>query len=182
MMTKLFASRLAAESIAVYEVRPGVIRTEMTAAAKDRYDTLIAAGGIPMARWGEPEEIARTVAVLARGEIPYIGQSAYCASKAAVIHFSRVLALELSAHQVRVNSVCPGTTETPLIKQAILQEGPHTLSDRIHGSLELFRAGIPLRRIAQPDDIAATIAFLLSTSARHITGQAIFVDGGESIV
>ncbi|MBR0735011.1 3-ketoacyl-ACP reductase [Bradyrhizobium japonicum] len=71
MMTKLFASRLAAHEIAVYEIRPGVIRTDMTAAAKDRYDALIVAGGIPMARWGEPEEIGRTVAVLATGQIPY---------------------------------------------------------------------------------------------------------------
>ncbi|OAF10239.1 3-ketoacyl-ACP reductase [Bradyrhizobium centrolobii] len=71
MMAKLFASRLATESIAVYEIRPGVIRTGMTAAAKHRYDDLIAAGGIPMARWGEPEEIGRTVTILARGELPY---------------------------------------------------------------------------------------------------------------
>lgn len=71
MMTKLFASRLASEAIAVYEIRPGVIRTDMTAAAKGRYDDLIAAGGIPMARWGEPDEIGRVAAVLARGEIPY---------------------------------------------------------------------------------------------------------------
>jgi NAD(P)-dependent dehydrogenase (short-subunit alcohol dehydrogenase family) len=71
MMTKLFAARLAGDGIAVYEIRPGVIRTDMTAAAQARYDALIAEGGIPMARWGEPDEIGRVVAVLARGDIPY---------------------------------------------------------------------------------------------------------------
>ncbi len=71
MMAKLFAARLAAEGIAVFEVRPGVIRTAMTQPATARYDALIAEGGIPMGRWGEPEDIGRAVAALASGAIPY---------------------------------------------------------------------------------------------------------------
>ncbi len=71
MMAKLFAARLAAHGIAVFEVRPGVIRTEMTAPAAAKYDALLAGGGIPMGRWGEPSDVGRTVAALATGAIPY---------------------------------------------------------------------------------------------------------------
>ena len=71
MAAKLFAARLAADGIAVYEVRPGIIRTDMTRPAQERYDALIAAGGVPMGRWGEPADIGRAVASLARGAIPY---------------------------------------------------------------------------------------------------------------
>jgi NAD(P)-dependent dehydrogenase (short-subunit alcohol dehydrogenase family) len=71
MMSKLFASRLAGNGIAVYEVRPGIIRTAMTAPAASRYDAFIADGGVPMARWGEPADVAAAIAALARGEIPY---------------------------------------------------------------------------------------------------------------
>jgi NAD(P)-dependent dehydrogenase (short-subunit alcohol dehydrogenase family) len=116
------------------------------------------------------------------GFAPRIGQSAYCVSKAGVIQFARTLALELAEHRIRVNSVCPGTVNTALIKQAQAQDGPQILQDRIYGNAARFRPGIPLRQIAEPEDIAATILFLLSPAARHITGQTIFVDGGESIV
>ena len=71
MAAKVFAARLAREGIAVYEVRPGVIRTEMTRPAVARYDALIEAGGITMGRWGEPEDVGRAVAALATGAIPY---------------------------------------------------------------------------------------------------------------
>ncbi len=71
MMAKLFAARLAAAGIAVFEVRPGVIRTAMTAPATEKYDALLAAGGIPMQRWGEPSDVGRTVAALVTGAIPY---------------------------------------------------------------------------------------------------------------
>ena len=122
-----------------------------------------------------------TVASLS-GYAPRIGQSAYCVSKAGVIQFTRTLALELSEHCVRANAVCPGTVNTAILKQAQTQDGPQVLQERIYGSPARFRPGIPLRQIADPEDIAMTILFLLSSAARHITGQTIFVDGGESIV
>lgn len=71
MMSRLFAARLAGEGIAVYEVRPGIIRTEMTAPAAAKYDAFLAGGGVPMRRWGEPADIGRAVASLATGAIPY---------------------------------------------------------------------------------------------------------------
>jgi NAD(P)-dependent dehydrogenase (short-subunit alcohol dehydrogenase family) len=71
MLSQLFALRLADADVACYEVRPGVIRTDMTAAAKDRYDRLIAEGLTPIRRWGEPEDVGRTVAALASRALPF---------------------------------------------------------------------------------------------------------------
>lgn len=72
MMTKVFAIRLAESGIMAYEVRPGVIRTDMTRVATARYDKLIGEGLTPIARWGEPDDIGRAVAVLANGELPFV--------------------------------------------------------------------------------------------------------------
>jgi 3-oxoacyl-[acyl-carrier protein] reductase len=75
MAAQLFAVRLAPHGIAVYDIRPGIIRTEMTEASRDRYDRFFAEGGAPVARWGEPDEVGRTVAALLAGELPYtVGQ------------------------------------------------------------------------------------------------------------
>jgi NAD(P)-dependent dehydrogenase (short-subunit alcohol dehydrogenase family) len=71
MMSKIFALRLAGEGIHTYEVRPGVIRTSMTAVAKEKYDRLFAGDGVPISRWGEPEDVGRTVAALAGGAFRY---------------------------------------------------------------------------------------------------------------
>jgi 3-oxoacyl-[acyl-carrier protein] reductase len=75
MMTQLFAQRLAPHGIAVFEIRPGITRTSMTAPAKEYYDRAIAEGITPITRWGEPEDIGRTVATLAAGGLPFtVGQ------------------------------------------------------------------------------------------------------------
>jgi NAD(P)-dependent dehydrogenase (short-subunit alcohol dehydrogenase family) len=71
MMTHLWAARLAEHGINVYELRPGVIESDMTAPVKAKYDTLIAEGLLPIKRWGKPEDVARAVAMLAAGELPY---------------------------------------------------------------------------------------------------------------
>ena len=71
MMTQLFATRLAAEGINVYEIRPGVIATDMTANVKEKYDKLIADGLTPIERWGTPEDVARAVAAIATGSFPF---------------------------------------------------------------------------------------------------------------
>lgn len=65
MLTMLYADRLAAEGILVHEVRPGVIMTDMTSKVKEKYDGLIAAGHFPIARWGQPEDVANAVSALA---------------------------------------------------------------------------------------------------------------------
>lgn len=71
MLTALFADRLANEGILVYEVRPGIIATDMTAAVQAKYDRLIAEGLLPIRRWGQPEDVARAVLLLAQGDLPY---------------------------------------------------------------------------------------------------------------
>jgi 3-oxoacyl-[acyl-carrier protein] reductase len=71
MMTALFADRLAEYGILVYEVRPGVINTDMTSVVKERYDALIGEGLTPMRRWGEPDDVARAVLALVEGYLPF---------------------------------------------------------------------------------------------------------------
>lgn len=76
MITKLFADRLAEYNITVNEIRPGIIHTGMTETVQAKYDALIAGGILPIKRWGEPEDIAKAVAVLCTGELGYTtGQS-----------------------------------------------------------------------------------------------------------
>jgi len=71
MITTLFADRLAEYGINVYEVRPGIIQTDMTAAVKEKYDKLIAEGITPIKRWGYPEDIANAVSVFCSGKLPF---------------------------------------------------------------------------------------------------------------
>ena len=71
MLTQLFALRLANEGIRVFEIRPGIIESDMTAGAKQKYDHLIAEGLTPIRRWGTPEDVGRAVVALATGAIPY---------------------------------------------------------------------------------------------------------------
>lgn len=71
MATRLWAARLAPEGILAYEVRPGVIATDMTAGVKERYDALFAQGLSPMPRWGQPSDVGGAVAALASGAMPY---------------------------------------------------------------------------------------------------------------
>ena len=76
MLTKLFADRLAEYGITVNEVLPGIIATDMTSKVKDKYDSLIDGGLLPIKRWGEPEDIARAVLTLCDGSLTYMtGQS-----------------------------------------------------------------------------------------------------------
>jgi 3-oxoacyl-[acyl-carrier protein] reductase len=71
MAARLFAVRLAEHGIAVYEVRPGIIATDMTAGVRDVYDQRIADGLVPERRWGRPDDVGRAVAALVRGDVPY---------------------------------------------------------------------------------------------------------------
>src|SRR5260370_41648840 len=70
MMTKLYATRLAEHGINVYEIRPGVIATDMTAGVKAKYDRLIDAGLTPIKSWGTPEDVGRAVAAISSGRLP----------------------------------------------------------------------------------------------------------------
>lgn len=71
MMTSLFSDRLAKEGILVYEIRPGIIETDMTGAVHSKYDELISEGLLPIQRWGKPEDVARAVVAIADDYLPY---------------------------------------------------------------------------------------------------------------
>lgn len=109
---------------------------------------------------------------------------AYAASKAAVIAMTRLAAQELGPHGITVNAVCPGVTETPLLR-AILSgrdATTTTATDRISlrdSTLEGMLARIPIGRINKVEDIAAAVAFLASPGAGTINGQSLNVDGGK---
>jgi len=71
MMTELYADRLAEYGIGVFEIRPGIIATDMTSAVKDKYDKLIAEGLTPIKRWGQPEDVAKAVGAIAEGRLDF---------------------------------------------------------------------------------------------------------------
>ncbi len=112
-------------------------------------------------------------------EVPRIGMSAYAASKAAAAQFTKCLGLELASDNVRCNVVSPGATDTDM--QRGFWTGPDGYARAVAGDPDTFRVGIPLGRLAAPDDVAAAVAFLVSDRARHITMQNIYVDGGGSL-
>ncbi len=71
MATSLWAARLAEFGIPVYEIRPGIIESDMTAGVREKYDAMIGQGLLPQARWGTPEDVGKAAAMLVRGELPY---------------------------------------------------------------------------------------------------------------
>ncbi|MFJ6632531.1 2,3-dihydro-2,3-dihydroxybenzoate dehydrogenase [Streptomyces sp. NPDC091376] len=113
------------------------------------------------------------------GGIPRAGMAAYAASKAAAVMFTKSLGLEVAASGVRCNAVCPGSTDTPM--QRALWDGPDGPRRVIGGDPASYRTGIPLRRIADPADVAEAVVFLASDRSRHITMQDLYVDGGATL-
>ena len=104
---------------------------------------------------------------------------AYSASKAALLRVTRDLALDLAAHGIRVNAITPGSTDTPMIRN---YDDPDAMREAmLRGSLEKYRIGIPLGRLATPEDHAEAVAFLVSDAARHMTGQKLVIDGGQTL-
>ena len=114
------------------------------------------------------------------GRVPRLATVSYGASKAAVIQLVRCMALELGPYGINVNALCPGSTATTMMVDVQAQGDPKKLEGVIKGSVEQWRTGIPLGRLAEPADQAAMAAFLISEAARHITGQALCVDGGQT--
>ncbi len=103
--------------------------------------------------------------------IPATGLSAYCASKGGVLMFTRVAAMELGAHGIRVNAIAPGSTLTGMTTAAFTQTG---MADG-------FLRHTPMRRFGQPDDIAQAVLYLASPLSAWVTGHLLVVDGGQSL-
>ncbi|XHA18212.1 2,3-dihydro-2,3-dihydroxybenzoate dehydrogenase EntA [Citrobacter farmeri] len=110
---------------------------------------------------------------------PRIGMSAYGASKAALKSLALTVGLELAGSGVCCNLVSPGSTDTDMQRTLWVSDDAEQL--RIRGFGEQFKLGIPLGKIARPQEIANTILFLASDLASHITLQDIVVDGGSTL-
>ena len=106
------------------------------------------------------------------GLIVRTAQIAYCSAKAAVIHFSRCLAVEMAPHGITVNCLCPGMTRTQMLSQSAIERGLD-----LDAMVELIPAG----HMAEEEDHAHLIAYFASDESRHVTGQVVAVDGAQSL-
>lgn len=99
---------------------------------------------------------------------PFAEGAAYCTAKAAILQFTRSVAIDYGRQGIRANAVCPGATDTPTFRS--IKDIPYELADR--------EARTALGRIGRPEEIAAAVAFLASEEASYITGATLVVDGG----
>jgi NAD(P)-dependent dehydrogenase (short-subunit alcohol dehydrogenase family) len=119
----------------------------------------------------------RGAIVTTGSELALTGQAgyvAYSATKGGVLALTRALAAELAPHRVRVNAVCPGTVDTPLLRAEF------EMADDPEEERAATERSIALGRIAAPEEIAAAIVFLLSDESSYVTGSQFVVDGGRT--
>ncbi len=109
--------------------------------------------------------------------MPRMRQVAYCASKAGMRQALRVLGMEVAPLGVRINTVSPGATDTPMMRTLAADHA--SVDDLAHGSLEAMRPRIPAGRVSRTDDVAGAVSYLLGPGSGHVLLQDLVVDGGE---
>jgi 2-keto-3-deoxy-L-fuconate dehydrogenase len=129
---------------------------------KHAIPTMIARGG------GSIVNIASVAAI-----VGLRNRAAYCASKGAVVSFTRALAVDHVNDGIRVNAVCPGTVDSPWVRRLVEKSGE---------SLEELSARQPLGRLGTPEEIAKAVAYLASDAASFVTGSVLVIDGGLTAV
>jgi NAD(P)-dependent dehydrogenase (short-subunit alcohol dehydrogenase family) len=127
---------------------------------------------VPALRDGTQPAIVNVAS--AAGLRPLQHRTAYCSSKAALVMFSKALAMDLAADGIRVNAICPGIVDTPMLDASVAHA-----ADRQQAMADIASRYL-IERAGTVEEIAATVAFLLDDGAGYITGSAIAVDGGRS--
>ena len=135
--------------------------------------TRAALPGMVEAGWGRVVNVASTA-----GLTGYRYVAAYCAAKHGVIGLTRALALEVATRGVTVNAVCPGFTETDIVKDAVNNIMAKTGRSEEQARAELA-AGNPQQRLIQPEEVASAVLWLCLPTSSSMNGQAIAVAGGE---
>ena len=114
-------------------------------------------------------------------KIGELGNGAYCASKAGVNSLTQVLALELAEYGISVNAVCPGYVNTEMIQEVFQKRS--TIEGKTPAEYEnLLTSQVPMKRMAEPEEIAETLVFLSSEKANYITGISLTVAGGKTLI
>ena len=121
---------------------------------------------------GQPGSIVNVGSTAALIADPAEPAAHYNASKAGVLSLTRQMAVEWAVHRIRVNAVCPGVIDTPMLR----------LMDDPAAGQAYLETGVPLRRLGTASEVAATIVFLASQDASYLTGTAIVVDGGTTAI
>jgi 2-hydroxycyclohexanecarboxyl-CoA dehydrogenase len=108
------------------------------------------------------------------GRVGSSHESVYAGAKGAVIAFTKTIAREVARTGVTANTVCPGPTETPMLQKIVEGQGAKVI--------EAMTRAVPMKRLGQPEEVAAAVAFLASDDAKFITGQTLSVSGGLTMI